>query len=167
MSTHLPNRSAGFTLTELMVVLVIAAILASVAIPTYRKQVEKARKAEAKTNLSALALLLEQYNSLYGRYCPACTDAAAHTYQYKENANGVATTDQITSWLDFRPKQATDAGAVRFDYKIQATSNTSYTITATSVAGRGARKNWALTLTEDGTKTERDLAAGTSSAGWN
>jgi len=166
LTTHPSNRSGGFTLTELMVTLAIAAILATVAIPTYRQQVEKARKAEAKTNLSALALLLEQYNSLYGRYCPDCTDSAAHTYQYKENASGSATTDQITSWLDFRPKQATDAGAVRFDYKIVATADSAYTLTATSVAGRGAPENWALTLAEDGTKTERDLSAGTTSAGW-
>ena len=49
---HRPN--AGFTLIELVVVIVILGILASQAIPTYLSLVDDAKKASAKANLGAL-----------------------------------------------------------------------------------------------------------------
>lgn len=45
------KRQQGFTLIEVMVVLVIAAILASIAFPTYTDSVRKARRAEAKAEI--------------------------------------------------------------------------------------------------------------------
>lgn len=42
-----PGKGQGFTLIELMVALVIAAILATVALPSYQNQMQKARRADA------------------------------------------------------------------------------------------------------------------------
>jgi len=42
---------AGFTLIELMVVVAVVAILASIAIPSYQEQVRKSRRAQAKADL--------------------------------------------------------------------------------------------------------------------
>ena len=46
---------AGFTLIELMVTLVVAAILFLVAIPAYQSQIRSSRRTEAKTALLDLA----------------------------------------------------------------------------------------------------------------
>lgn len=49
------SRSAGFTLVELMVVVVIAAVLLAIAVPTYSRSIRKSRRTEAKTALLDLA----------------------------------------------------------------------------------------------------------------
>jgi type IV pilus assembly protein PilE len=63
IASRMPN-SAGFTLVELMVTLVIAAILLSVAIPGYNNQVRKSRRTEAKTALLDLAAREERFYNM-------------------------------------------------------------------------------------------------------
>jgi type IV pilus assembly protein PilE len=57
----LPAR--GFTLVELMVVVVIATILISVAMPSYIQQMRQSRRTDAKTALLDLAGREERYLS--------------------------------------------------------------------------------------------------------
>ena len=54
---------AGFTLVELMIVVVIIAILASIAVPAYNSSVRKSRRTEAKTAISDFAAREER---IYG-----------------------------------------------------------------------------------------------------
>jgi type IV pilus assembly protein PilE len=67
--TSAPRRdSAGFTLIELMVTVVIATILITVAIPSYSSSIRKSRRTEAKTTLLDLAGREERYfntNNVY------------------------------------------------------------------------------------------------------
>jgi type IV pilus assembly protein PilE len=49
------SRIAGFTLVELMVVLVVATILFTVALPSYQTSIRKSRRTEAKTAVLDLA----------------------------------------------------------------------------------------------------------------
>jgi type IV pilus assembly protein PilE len=53
--------SAGFTLIELMVVVVIASVLIAIAIPSYISSARKSRRTEAKTALLDLAGREERY----------------------------------------------------------------------------------------------------------
>jgi len=55
------TRQAGFTLIELMVVVVIVTILVSIAVPSYQSQVRQSRRTEAKTALLDLAGREESY----------------------------------------------------------------------------------------------------------
>ena len=54
-------RQRGVTLLELMIVLVIVGILASVAFPAYRDYVDRAKRAEGKTLLSEIQARQERY----------------------------------------------------------------------------------------------------------
>ena len=51
----------GFTLIELMIVVAIVAILATVIIPSYSDYVKRGKVAEATSNLSALRVNMEQF----------------------------------------------------------------------------------------------------------
>ncbi len=74
----------GFTLVELMIVVAIIGILASLALPSYSDYVERARAAEATSNLADLRIQMEQYfqdNRTYaGGLCAPASGAVFFTY---------------------------------------------------------------------------------------
>ena len=62
------NKNSGFTIVELVVVVVIIGILASLALPQYIKTVERSRQSEALTNLAAIRGAQTRYyleNAIY------------------------------------------------------------------------------------------------------
>jgi type IV pilus assembly protein PilE len=66
MELHRHKRIGGFTLTELMIVVVIASILLAVAIPSYTSQIRKSRRTEARTAILDLAGREERFFSTNG-----------------------------------------------------------------------------------------------------
>jgi type IV pilus assembly protein PilE len=58
--------SHGFTLIELMTVVVVATLLLSIAVPSYMSQVRRSRRTEAKTAVLDLAGREERYLSTNG-----------------------------------------------------------------------------------------------------
>jgi type IV pilus assembly protein PilE len=66
-------RLRGFTLVELMVTVVVAAILFAIAIPTYTSQIQKSRRTDARSALLDLAGRDERFFSVATNYTPAAT----------------------------------------------------------------------------------------------
>ena len=70
----------GFTLIELMIVLVILAILVLVALPAYRSAVARSHRADAQATLLAFAQAMErryQHNYTYGGAAADAADTGA------------------------------------------------------------------------------------------
>ena len=57
--------SSGFTLIEVMIVVALIALLATIAMPSYQDSIRKSRRADAKAALVQLAQFMER-NLLVG-----------------------------------------------------------------------------------------------------
>ena len=64
----------GFTLVELLVVIIIIAILAAIAVPAVMRATATAQNARIKTEIDMLHMAIQQYKNEYGSY-PPCYDA--------------------------------------------------------------------------------------------
>jgi len=106
----------GFTLLEVLIVVIIIGILASIAMPQYIAAIEKSRSAEAVTNIGSLKTSVDRY-----------------WYQ-----KGTITDDPNDLDID-NPNSATNK---QYSYAIDPTGTTGsvrkYTITATRTAGGNA-----------------------------
>ena len=77
---HERRRNRGFTLIELMVVVVIATILATIAVPAYMSQVRQSRRTDAKTAVLDLAGREERFFSTNGSAYADAVNAASLGY---------------------------------------------------------------------------------------
>lgn len=64
----LPGRPRGFTLVELCIAMSVAAVLAAVALPSYRGHLLQAGRADAVAALTRLQAAQEQHRSAHGLY---------------------------------------------------------------------------------------------------
>lgn len=62
------HKQHGFTLIEMMIVIVILSILAAVAIPAYQQYIRKSACEEAKAALTGSANLLERHRAQFNAY---------------------------------------------------------------------------------------------------
>lgn len=109
------QRAHGFTLIELVTVLVIIAILAAIAVPTYLSFIERSKIHTAESDLTALALNLE--NALQRRL----------SYPTLNTKSTSQTKSQFHGWS---PAQGAD-----FSYTVTSTAKT-YVLTASGTSSR-------------------------------
>jgi prepilin-type N-terminal cleavage/methylation domain-containing protein len=63
------KRNQGYTITELMITVVIIGVLATLAIPTFTSYIYKSRVTEATNFLGKIKQRQESYRDEFGQYC--------------------------------------------------------------------------------------------------
>jgi len=124
------KQQNGFTLVELMIVVAIVAILASVALPAYQDYVIRGKLTEATSNLANARVKMEQYfqdNRKYG------------------DASGTTCPSSIP------------ASSANFNYTCSTPSTDTYVITAT---GKSPLNDFSYTINESNTKNTTALRTG-------
>lgn len=83
----LKNKSKGFTIVELLIVIVVIGILATLVIVTFTGIQQKARDSKRQTDINALDSHIEAYYASTGHY-PSNTDLGSLTW-VKANMKGL------------------------------------------------------------------------------
>lgn len=118
--THMNHHNAqdstqGFTLIELMITVAIVALLASIALPSYREYVAKAKRAEVRSVLLEAGQWMERHYS--------------ENYRYDANTAGSAITSIFPANLSQSPKDGNPA----YTIAVSAAGTRTFTLTATRV----------------------------------
>ena len=107
------KRFHGFSLMEVMIVVVIIGILAALAYPNLEKYLKRARQTEAKTNLSAIYTAQKIYFTLHQSYADEINELdlslaqgdpytftiqEASTSTFKAQAEGNIDDDALDTW---------------------------------------------------------------------
>lgn len=114
------RKQAGVTLMELLVVIVVVGILASIAIPSYRRYLHRAQRTDATAALLRLQTAQEKNYLQYGRYITTTANLANAPGTGASAGLGILTTSE------------------RGFYSLAVESTTTgYRATATPVSGKG------------------------------
>ena len=130
------GRVRGFTLLELMIVVAIVAVLAAIALPSYRDFILRANRADAKAIMLETAQFMERFYT------------TNNTYVTPANP----TTKDVPTGFKVSPKPG--AGPVKYNLSFTAAPTASvYVIQAVPLAPQDADKCGTLTLSNTGVQT--------------
>ncbi|OQK16826.1 hypothetical protein AU255_02670 [Methyloprofundus sedimenti] len=123
-------HTSGFTLIELMITVVVISILATIAIPSYLDSVRKARRNDAKGELSRLAQAQQKYRVIN---------------------TGYATSALLAQFLDptASPLPTSLPASTYYTFAVITNTAIAFTITATPKSTGGQNQDTCATLTID------------------
>ncbi len=138
------KKQTGFTLIEIMVVIIIVGILAAIAIPNFSEHITRSRIAQATSGLAERRARMEQFFQ------------DNHTYYQAPGADPVAN-PAIAS-----PACATDnSSSQHFDFTCPNPTATTYTLIAT---GKGAMTGFTYTINQANVKATTAAQSGWSTS---
>lgn len=143
------NDKYGFTLIELMIVVAIFAILASIAYPSYQEHVRKTKRIDAQAEMMTIAHSLSQFKAVNHNYSSATINGIYGGSVTPRNGTALYDlTLQVTAsaWtLIATPKTGTSQagnGVMCLNSQGQKDWNKSTTTTAACLARLSNTSNW-------------------------
>jgi len=131
--TQMGRAPRGFTLVELMIVVALASVLATIAIPYYQKLTARAHRAELHGLISKLRLqLINTYQST-GQF-PVPTSGTGSTWNPADPVSGTPPPGQAADWRTSDPdwlNLPSMEGTVKMRYQYTVT-NSAKTLTLTA-----------------------------------
>lgn len=94
------RRRHGFTLLELLIVITIIGILATIAMPALKDMPRRAAEAVLKTDLRTMRDCINQYYGDKGHYPPALEELVTAGYLHKIPVDPITRTAE--SWVEIR-----------------------------------------------------------------
>lgn len=126
------GSTGGFTLTEVMIVLAVVAVLMAIALPAYQEVQKKARRSAAKTALQGLVIAMQRYY----------TEQSPSTY-----------VGATLGGSGIYPSEAPIDGATKFyNLSLGTPTATTYTLSAAPKGGQAGDDCGTFTLTSLGVK---------------
>ncbi len=133
------KNQQGFTLIEVMIVVVVVSILVAIALPSYQESIAKSKRAEAQAALLSLSAAMERGYTENNSYCDLGGTGGA-------SSCGAGTNDTGTPSV-FSPTVPLDGGTAYYNLTISAATANSYTLTATRTGSMASDKCGNFTLT--------------------
>ena len=123
---NMQRLKRGFTLIELMIILLVISILAAIAYPSYTESVRKSRRGQAQADMAELAQNLERWNTVNSTYAG-----------YNPPA---------------RLRRSPQQGPVFYTLTVAPQTATTFTITAAPVGAHATDQCGSLSINQAGTK---------------